>query len=48
MTMPHVKRVIIPEFYATSETTYERYPKQNIIMDSVTGFFENALNVFSM
>ena len=39
---------MIPEFPDISEITYERYPKQKIIIDSITGFFENIRNFFKI
>ena len=47
MRTPAVSSVIIPEFSVPSDATYEMYPKQKIIIDSITGFFENILNRFS-
>lgn len=45
MPIPDVKRVMMPEFSDTSDTTYEMYPMQKIIIHSITGFLENIRNL---
>ena len=47
MTIPLVRREIIPDAFTTSLRRYARYPKQKIIKHSATGLLLKDLAYFS-